>query len=215
VGGDETIAVEVLAKTKLIERVTCIVVHDRVEKDGQPVEDTDDWFAQRKDGTVVYCGESVRNFETFEGDNPAEAELVDVDGSWKTGRDGDLPGTQFLGSPTVGAVYRQEFSPGNAEDAARVLSTTYGFGRDRQLDQFVPRDLALILCSANNCVVTGEFTPVEPGQFERKYYASGIGLFLAVNPQTGEIVRLVECNLDSRCTRLGRVACAVTVNAYR
>jgi hypothetical protein len=80
-GGDETITVEVLAKTKLIERVTCIVVHDRVEKDGQPVEDTDDWFAQRKEGTVVYCGESSRNFETFEGDNPAEAELVDVDGS--------------------------------------------------------------------------------------------------------------------------------------
>ena len=80
-----------------------------------------------------------------------------LEGSWKAGRDGDRPGTLFPGSPTVGAVYRQELSPGNAEDAARVLSTTYGFGTTRSSTQFVPQALAELLCAADDCVVTGEF----------------------------------------------------------
>ena len=54
------------------EGVTCIVVNDVVSVDGVPLEDTDDWLAQRKDGTVDYCGESVQDFETFEGDDPME-----------------------------------------------------------------------------------------------------------------------------------------------
>ena len=166
-GGDETIMVSVRDETKLIEGVPCVVVNDRVEIDGRVFEDTDDWFALRHDRTVDYCGESVRNYEFFPGDRPSLPELVDLDGSWKAGREGDLPGTQFLGTPTVGAVYRQEFSPGNAEDAAEVLSTTYGFGRDPKLDQFVPRALVQLLCGAYNCVVTREFTPLEPGASQR------------------------------------------------
>jgi hypothetical protein len=201
VGGDETIAVEVLDKTKLIEDVTCIVVNDLVEADEEPVEDTDDWYAQALNGDVYYCGEIARNFETFEGDDPEEAELIDVEGSWKAGRDGDKPGIIFLASPMVGDVYRQEWSPGNAEDVATVLSTTYGFGHDPELDEFVPKDLASLLC-ADDCIVTGETTAIEPDVFERKYYAPGMGLFLEVDPESGDIVQLVGCNLDPRCAML-------------
>ena len=50
--------------------------------------------------------------------------------------------------------------------------------------------------------VTRDFTPLEPGVFELKYYASGIGLFLEVNPDEEEIVQLVECNVDPRCDDL-------------
>jgi hypothetical protein len=194
-GDGETIVVTVKNETKSIEGVTCIVVNDRVEQDGLLVEDTDDWYGLRLDRTVDYCGESVRNFERFSGDAPPLPELVDVDGSWKTGRDGDLPGTQFMGVPVAGTVYRQEFSPGNAEDAAEVRSTTYGFGQDAQLDQFAPRALVELLCN-NDCVVTREFTPIEPGAVGYKYYARGLGLFLEINPQSGKVVRLVGCNVD-------------------
>jgi hypothetical protein len=200
-GGDETIRVEVLAKTKLIEGVTCIVVNDLVEQDGQPIEDTDDWYAQALNGDVWYCGEIAKNLETFVGDDPQEPELVDIEGSWKAGRDGDKPGIIFLSLPSVGDAYRQEWSPGNAEDAAVVLSTTYGFGGDPELDQFVPQNLAGLLCNAD-CVVTGESTPIEPDVFERKYYAPGIGLFLEVDPESGDIVQLVSCNVDPRCATL-------------
>lgn len=201
-GGGESVAVEVLDKTKRIQDVTCVVVSDRVQIGGVLHEDTDDWYGQRKDGGVVYCGESVRNLESFAGDDPEEPELVDVDGSWKAGRDGSLPGTQFPASLAVGMVYRQEWSPGNAEDAAAVLSTSYAFGSDPELDAHVPQGLAELLCAAADCVVTGEFTPIEPDAFQHKYYARGIGLFLEVNPDSGDIVQLVGCNFDPRCAAL-------------
>lgn len=203
-GGGETIVIDVLDKTKLIDDVTCIVVQDAVEKDGELIEDTFDWFAQAKNGDVYYCGEEVKDFESFEGDNPREPELVSIDGSFKAGRDGDKAGILFLGTPTVGAVYRQEFSAGNAEDAARVLSTTYSFGNDPQLDQFVPQALADRFCLAGNCVVTSEFSPMspDPESVERKYFAPGIGLFFSVHEITGEGVQLVGCNFDARCAAL-------------
>ncbi len=202
VGGEETIVVEVLDQTKSIEGVTCVVVSDRVEEDGQVIEDTDDWYGQRTDGTVDYCGEISQNFEIFEGDDPEEPELVDVEGSWKAGRDGSLAGTRFPGAPAVGDVYRQEWSPGNAEDAAQVLSTTYGFGSDPELDEFVPQELAELLCEDDDCVVTLDFSPLEPDAVERKYHARGIGTFLEVHPDSGEVVQLVDCNFDARCDDL-------------
>lgn len=200
-GGGESITVTVLDKTKLIEGVTCVVVNDKVARNGDVVEETDDWFAQAKDGDVYYCGEEVKDFETFEGDRPKQPELVSIDGSFKVGREGDKPGIIFPVSPTRGEVYRQEFSLGNAEDVAEVLSTAYAFGREPLLDQFVPQRLAAILCSGD-CVVTKDFTPHEPGVVERKYYAPGVGLFLEVNPGTGSTVQLVNCNFDSRCAML-------------
>ena len=207
-GGAEVVKVEVLAKTKLILGVTCIVVNDRVEIGGKVVEDTDDWFGQRKSGAVDYCGESSRSFETFTGDVPEDPELVEVAGSWKAGRDGALAGTAFLAAPAVSKVYRQEFSPGDAEDIAVVLSTTYAFGSDATLDQHVPPALADLLCAAHDCVVTGESTPIDPAGFERKYYARGIGLFLGIHPASADVVRLVGCNFDSRCATLPPAAAA-------
>lgn len=202
-GGDEVVTVEVLAKTKSIEGVTCVVVNDLVEADGDPIEDTDDWVALRRDGEVVYCGESVRDFEVFEGDSPPEPELVDIAGSFKAGRDGARSGTLFPAVPRRGDVYRQEWAAGEAEDAAVVLSTGYRYGDDPELDEHVPRALAELLCDGD-CVVTGDFTPLEPDVFERKYYAPGIGRFLEVKPEDGEVSQLVDCNLDARCGALPR-----------
>ncbi len=88
-----------LDETKLIEGVTCVVLNDKRYEDGLLVEDTDDWYGQRKDGTVDFCGEQVNNFGTFPGENPVRPERLSTDGQWKTGRDGDPSGTYILGSP--------------------------------------------------------------------------------------------------------------------
>lgn len=200
-GGGEVNTVEVLNETKLIDGVRCLVFRDRVFKNGSLTEDTNDWFAQAKDGTAWYCGEQTAEFETFKGDHPMIPELTGVEGSFKAGRDGDKPGIIFLASPAVGDVYLEEFSLGNAEDVTEILSTTYAFGRDPELDRFVPRRLANLLCSGD-CVVTKNFSLLEPGAFQRKYYAPGIGVFLEVDPETGETSRLVSCNFDARCATL-------------
>lgn len=199
-GGDETISVVVTPETKLIEGVTCITINDQAAEDGEVIEDTDDWVAHAIDGSVHYCGEIAKNFESFEGDVPDDPELVDVEGSWKAGREGAKSGVLMPAAPEVGRVYRQEWAFGDAEDAAEVLSTTYGYGAG-ELDSFVPEDLAGLLC-AGDCLVTRDFTPLEPDASELKYYAPGIGLFLEVDPAAGEIVQLVDCNVDARCAVL-------------
>jgi hypothetical protein len=191
---------EVVNETKLIDGVTCIVVRDQVSKDGDLSEDTDDWYAQAKDGNTWYCGEEVKNLETFDGDNPRRPELVKIDGSFKAGREGDKPGIIFQASPVVGQSYLEEFSLGNAEDVTEILSTTYKFGGNPELDHLVPQQLAERLCSGN-CVVTKNFSLLEPGVFARKYYARGIGVFLEVE-STGEVIQLTNCSFDSRCHNL-------------
>ncbi len=199
-GGTESDTVKVQNRTKLIDGVTCVVVKDTVKDNGNLKEDTNDWYAQAKDGNVWYCGEETTEYETFDGDQPRKPELVSNDGSFKAGRDGDKPGIIFLASPKKGDVYTEEFSVGNAEDVTKILSTTYSFGSDPKLDKDVPQQLAQLLCSGD-CVVTKNFSLLEPGLFARKYYAPGIGVFLEVE-NTGEVVQLVNCNFDSRCSQL-------------
>lgn len=201
-GGNEVNIVEILNRTKLINGVRCIVAGDRVFKDGDLAEDTNDWFCQAKNGNVWYFGEEVKNLESFDGDNPRLPELVSIDGSFKFGREGDKGGLFFLISPRRGDIYLEEFSLTNAEDVTEILSTTYRFGSNTVLDQFVPQQLAKRFCSSGDCIVTKNFSLLEPGLFARKYYARGIGFFLEVKPDAGEVLQLTDCNFDPRCTNL-------------
>jgi hypothetical protein len=198
---NEVDTVEILNATKLIDGVRCVVARDLVVRNGFLAEATDDWYAQAKDGNTWYCGEEVKDFETFQGDKPKQPELVSIDGSFKAGRDGAKPGVIFLASPKAGDVYVEESSLNNAEDVTEILSTTYSFGKNAELDSFVPAKLAKFLCSGD-CVVTKNYSLLEPGIFARKYYAPGIGVFLEVEPEGPNVIQLVKCNFDSRCALL-------------
>jgi len=198
--GTELDTVEIVNETKLIAGVRCIVARDQVTDGGDLTESTDDWYAQAKDGNVWYFGEETQTFESFEGDNPRTPELVGIEGSFKAGRDGDKPGIIFRAAPTRGETYVEESSLGNAEDGTEILSTTYAFGSDPELDGSVPQQLAELVCSGD-CVVTKNFSLLEPGVFARKYYARGIGVFLEVE-STGEVIQLVNCSFDPRCAML-------------
>jgi hypothetical protein len=197
----ETTHIEVLDATKSIEGVTCVVERDQVSVGGKLVEDTDDWVTLALNGDAWYCGEEVKDYEVFAGDQPMNIELVAIEGSFKTGRDGDKPGLLFPMAPFAGQLFRQEFSVGNAEDIVEVVETNYVFGNDATLDDMVPQALADHLCGAG-CVVTRDSTPLEPEVVERKYYAPGIGVFLEIAPDTGEVNQLVDCNFDARCDTL-------------
>ena len=200
-GGGEVDTVEVVDETKLIAGLTALVARDVVVKDGDVSEATDDWYAMAKDGTVWYLGEETKDFESFDGDVPRRPELVSIDGSFKAGRDRDKAGIIFQASPAVGQAYLEEFSLANAEDVTEIVSTTYAFGGDPELDQGVPEALANLLCADGDCVVTENFSLLEPDVVARKYYARGIGVFLEVDPDGGTIA-LTSCNVDPRCASL-------------
>ena len=175
----EIITVTVTGDTKLIQGITCLVVNDTAEEDGEVIENTDDWFAQDVDGNVWYCGEIAENFETFEGDEPEEPELVDIEGSWKAGREGSKAGMLIPFNPVPGDVIRQEVAYGEAEDVVEIVSIT--------ASESAPGGSC-----TDTCLHTIDFTPLEPGVRENKYYAPGIGLIVEVEPETGERLELLE-----------------------
>ncbi|MEW6585306.1 MAG: hypothetical protein AB1442_06800 [Nitrospirota bacterium] len=172
-GGGEIITVTVTDDTKLILGVTCAVVRDVVRVNGEVIEDTEDWFAQDTAGNIWYFGEISQEFE--------DGELVSLEGSWKAGVDRAKPGIVMKAAPQVGDAYRQEFLLGEAEDVAEVLSVTGS---------------ATVPAAACNgdCVVTRDFSPLEPDVEENKYYAPNIGLILEVDVETGARVELTSHN---------------------
>jgi hypothetical protein len=169
----ERVVVEVTYDTIEIAGVTCRIVHDVVTdlETGEAIEDTDDYFAQDLQGNVWYFGEIARNYE--------DGLLTDLDGSWRAGLDDAKPGIVMKAAPQVGDVYRQEFLLGDAEDLAEVIKLNGSASSP-------------YTSCAGNCLVTGEFTPLEPGGFEKKYYKPGIGMILALKPETGEREVLVK-----------------------
>lgn len=170
----ETITVEVLDSVKMIEGITAIVVRDTVvfTDSGELIEDTDDYYAQDLDGNVWYLGEIALNYE--------EGDLVDIDGSWQAGRDGAQAGVIMFADPGVDTVYRQEYLPAEAEDAARIVTIT-GEGESEAAS-----------CNSD-CLITDDFTPIEPDALEQKVYAPGVGVILELDPESGEpVLELVE-----------------------
>jgi hypothetical protein len=153
-GGDpERNTVEVTFRKKMILGVATTVVLDQVYVDGELSEKTFDWYAQDRQGNVWYFGEFSREYEN--------GVPVSTDGSWEAGVDGAKPGIIMLAHPRVGDAYRQEYYAGEAEDMARVL----------RLDASV----SVPFGSFDDVLVTREWTPLEPGVAEKKYYAPCVG----------------------------------------
>jgi len=167
--GVETDVVEVTRKTKSIMGIVTTVVHDVVSLDGEVTEDTFDWYAQDKDGNVWYFGEDSK--ELMNG------VVVSTEGSWQAGVNGAEPGIIMLAVPAVGIRYRQEFAAGVAEDMAKVLS----------LDATVQVPYG----SFAGCLQTAEWSKLDSGAKENKYYVAGVGDVLETGPK-GERVELVS-----------------------
>jgi hypothetical protein len=152
------------SQTKVILGVTTTVVHDveflLVEGVGMFVtEETFDWIAWDNNGNVWYFGEDTTEYLYDENWN-----LIGTskEGSWQAGVDGAKPGILMLANPRPGDSYRQEFAEDVAEDMAQVLA--------------VNKNISVEYGDFNNVLVTKEWTPLDRGTIEHKYYAAGIGL---------------------------------------
>jgi len=166
--GIETTVDEVTNLKKTVMGVDVTVVHDQVFLNDDLIEDTFDWYAQDKDGNVWYFGEDTKTLD--------HGQLVTTFGSWEAGISGN-PGLVMPANPTRGTQYQQEDAPGIAEDMAKIKSL------DASVD--VPYG------AFDGCVQTTEWTPLEPGVREYKFYKAGVGLVLETG-KGGERVELTE-----------------------
>ena len=157
-GAEQRVTVTVLERTKTILGIEATVVHDVVTAAGRVVEDTEDWYAQDERGNVWYLGEDTKEYRG--------GEVVSTAGSWQAGVDGAQAGVVMPADPRVGLAYRQEYYEGEAEDAGEVLS----------LDERV----VVPYGAFDGVLLTKDWTPLDPDAEERKSYARGVGLVLAV-----------------------------------
>lgn len=163
-GTEKRVEVTVTNETKMIANgIEARVVHDTVTENGQPVEITDDWYAQDRAGNVWYLGEYVTNYKN--------GKVVDHSGSFEAGVDGAQPGIAMPANPEPGLSYRQEYYEGEAEDRAEVLST------DEQVE--VP------FGHFEGALMTKDLVPLEPKVSEYKLYARGVGPVLTVKTSGG------------------------------
>jgi len=149
----QRVDVTVTDQTKVLDGVTARVVHDRVMRQGQVVEDTRDWYAQDSDGNLWYLGEDTKEYEN--------GKVKSTEGSWAYGVDGAQPGVVVPADPKQGMTYREEFYAGHAEDAAEVLNV------DSQVQVPYGRFKGAIL--------TRNYSSLEPTVEEMKLYARGVG----------------------------------------
>ncbi len=152
-GSGERDVFAVTSDTKKVMGVECVVVLDEAWEDGKLIERTYDWHAQDKEGNVWYFGEDTKEYKN--------GKVVTSKGSWEAGVDGAKPGIIMQAHPKVGQSYRQEYYPGEAMDMAKVLSLN--------------ESVAVPYGSFDHALETKEWTPLEPGLVEHKYYAPGVG----------------------------------------
>ena len=163
--GIEINLIRVTRETKQILGVATTIVHDQVFLNGELTEDTFDWEAQDAQGNVWYFGEDSKELEN--------GVVVSTEGSWQAGVDGAHPGIIMLAHPKTGDAYVQEDAPDVAEDRATVLSTKST--ADVPFGHFT------------GCVQTQEWSVLEHGDREHKFYCPGTGLVEEVQPKGGRI----------------------------
>jgi hypothetical protein len=144
-------------RTRTIDGAQTVAVSDLLYLRGKLEERTTDYYSQDTDGNVWYFGEDTAELDR-------NGNVKDTSGSWLTGKDGARPGIFMYARPQVGQSARQEFLKGEAEDHFQVV----------RLGQHVTVPFKRF----GNVLLTKEWTPLEPGVLDHKFYARGIGTVL-------------------------------------
>ncbi len=163
-GASERVVVEVTDKTKTIANgIEAVVVRDTVTdaETGEPLEVTDDWYAQDSDGSIWYLGENTAEYE--------HGKISTRAGSFEAGVGGAQAGVAMPGQPKPGMEYRQEYLEGEAEDEGAVITV----GEEQVEVPFGFFDEGVLM--------TRDTVPTEPKVEELKFYAPGVGPVLTVH----------------------------------
>lgn len=155
-GQTQTDTVTVTDQTKVIQGITATVISDVAKHGSALLEKTSDWYAQDDQGNVWYLGEDTKAY--------MPNGHVDTSGSWEAGVNGAVPGLIMEANPQIPDSYRQEYLAGEAEDTAWIVDVSGSFT--------VPYG------KVHKVLTSLEATRVEPGTYDMKVYAPGIGIVL-------------------------------------
>jgi len=144
-------------RTRTIDGATCVVVSDLLYIRGKLEERTHDYYTQDAKGNVWYFDEKTSELEEH-------GNVKTTSGSWMAGVHGAKPGIFMYSRPRVGQSARQEYLKGEAEDHFQVVA--------KAVVATVP------FKTFRGAMLTKEWTPLEPGVIDHKYYARGIGTVL-------------------------------------
>jgi len=153
---------------------------------GAALETTKDWYAQDDFGHIWYFGEdTVTNDGSTEGSWEAGKDVADVGSIAEPGIIMlAFPDTATDGSvvPAPGLFYAQEYYDDEAEDMGKVkrLNANVTLVMENTLDD----------SKYTGCLKTKEWSPLEPGAVEFKYYCPYVGLVLIEELQGGPTVRV-------------------------
>jgi hypothetical protein len=165
-GKNVTDVFAITTQTKLIAGVNARVIHDQVFRGGNLVEDTFDWFAQDADGNVWYFGEDTKELD--------HGTVVSTEGSWQAGVNRANAGIFMPAHPAVGDFFKQEDARNVAEDCTRIVSLN--------------ASVTTPFVTSDNALKTEEFSLLEPGVLDNKYYVKGIGNVREQTVQGGDDV---------------------------
>ena len=144
-------------RVKTIRGAPCVVVSDLLYLRAHLEERTEDYYTQDSQGRVWYFGERTAELDR-------QGHVKNTSGSWLAGVHGAQPGIFMFTHPRPGQSARQEYYKGQAEDHFQVL----------RLDE----SLKVPYGSFDHALLTKEWTPLEPGVIDHKYYVRGIGTVL-------------------------------------
>jgi hypothetical protein len=152
-------------KTRMIDGARTVAVDDRLWLSGKLEEKTTDYYTQDDKGNVWYFGENTAELDKH-------GNVTTTEGSWMAGVNGARPGIFMYAVPEVGQAARQEYLKGHADDHFQVVRLGVGV--------HVPYG------SSQKALLTKEWTPLEPGVLDHKFYLRGIGTVLEQTVKGGQ-----------------------------
>lgn len=156
-GADEGLEVHdevhVLDKPETVAGVNVLVVEAKSMEDGELVERSIEYYAQRSDGSVWFFGERVDNID--------DGEVTGHEGQWIAGEGNAKPSTIMPAAPKVGDTFQPENVPGVAELQVKVVAV----------------DVAVSTPAGNfsGCIRTEDVSALEKTT-EYSFYCRGVGL---------------------------------------
>ena len=170
--GGERIVVTVTPQTKQIANgVEARVVRDIVTVADEPIEVTDDWYAEDDEGNIWYLGEETAEYE--------DGKPVSTEGSFEAGVDGAQPGVVMPADPVPGLAYRQEYLEGEAEDEGAIVT--------------VGEEMVLTPAGFyDDVLMTRDLVPTEPRVQELKFYARGVGPVMSLHTDSPDREELLS-----------------------